>query len=102
MPALAVKVKPKDSHETVETYALLDAGSNTSFVTESLLKKLGIKGNQTTLSLTTMGKERSPLQSSVVSLEVSNLSGQRKINIPAVFSVTKLPVSKEDIHVKAT
>ena len=28
---------------------------------------------------------------------MSDLSGQCKINIPAVFSVTKLPVSKEDI-----
>ena len=97
MPVLAVKVKAKDSHQPVETYALLDGGSNTSFVTQSLLKKLGIKGNQTTLSLTTMEKERSPLPSSVVSLEVSDLNGQSKINLPTVFSVTKLPVSKEDI-----
>jgi hypothetical protein len=59
MPVLPVRVEAKDSNRTVETYAFLDGGSNTSFVTESLVKKLRAKGYQTTLFLTTMEKERS-------------------------------------------
>ncbi|CAB3981723.1 PREDICTED: uncharacterized protein LOC107351089, partial [Paramuricea clavata] len=81
MPVLPVRVKAKDSNRTVETYAFLDGGSKTSFVTESLLKKLVAKGYQTTLS----------------SLEVSDLDGQYTVNLPSVYSVMKLPVSKEDI-----
>ena len=86
MPVLPVRVKAKDSNGTVE-----------SFVTESLLKKLGANGYQTTLSLTTMAKERSNLRSSIVSLEVSDLDGQYTVNLPSVYSVMKLPVSKENI-----
>ena len=97
MPVLPVKVKAEGSNRTVETCAFLDGGSNTSFATETLLKKLGAKGDQTTLSLTTMEKERSELKSSIVRLEVSDLDGQHTIILPSVFSVTKLPVLKEDI-----
>ncbi|CAB4034694.1 Hypothetical predicted protein [Paramuricea clavata] len=58
MLVLPVRVKAKDSNRTVETYAFLDGGSNTSFVTESLLKMFGAKGYQTTLSLRTMEKRK--------------------------------------------
>lgn len=81
----------------METYAFLDGGSNTSFITEPLLKMLAVKGSKTTLSLTTMGKEGNKVESSVISLEVSDSNGQNVVEIPAAFSVANLPVSKEDI-----
>ncbi len=90
-------IVPKQHAGTVETYAFLDGGSNTSFITGSLLKKLAVKGSQTTPSLTTMEKERIKLESSVVSIEVCDLNGQNVVEIPTVFSVPKLPVSSEDI-----
>ena len=61
MLVLPVKVKVKDFNRTVETYAFLDGDSNTSFITESLLTELGAKGDPTTLSLTTMEREKSKL-----------------------------------------
>ena len=97
MPILPVKVKVKDSNRTVVTYAFLDGGCNTSFITESLLTELGAKGDPTTLSLTMMEREKSELSSSIVSLEVSNLNGENTIDVPSVFSVKNLPVSKVDI-----
>ena len=39
-----VKVKTAGSFKTVETYAFLDSGSNTTFCTDALSKRLGIKG----------------------------------------------------------
>ena len=39
-----VKVKVKGSSKKVLMYAFLDSGSNTSFCTEDLLRKLGTKG----------------------------------------------------------
>ena len=59
LPIIPVNVRAKDGLRTVVTYAFLDGGSNTSFITDSLLKKLVVKGTQTTLSLTTMEKEKS-------------------------------------------
>ena len=48
-----------------------------------------------------MEKERSKLESSVVSIEVSDLNGQNAVEISNVFSVSKLPVSREDIPRKS-
>jgi hypothetical protein len=48
-----------------------------------------------------MEKEKSKLESLVVSIEVSDLNGQNAVEIPNVFSVSKLPVSREDIPRKS-
>ena len=58
LPILPVKVRPKRSDTTVHTYAFLDGGSNTSFCSEQLMKRLGVKGIKTTMSLTTMERKR--------------------------------------------
>ncbi|CAB4003248.1 Hypothetical predicted protein [Paramuricea clavata] len=61
-----VKVKAMGSDRTVETYAFLDGGSNTSFCSQDLMKRLNIKGKRTTLSLTTMEKANSKTESSIL------------------------------------
>ena len=47
-----VRVKAKGGSAFVETHAFLDSGSNTSLLTETLLKLLNVTGNTTNLSLT--------------------------------------------------
>jgi hypothetical protein len=54
MPIVPVKVKCAESSRVVNTYVLLDAGSNTTFCTEELLNQLGVKGERTTVLLTTL------------------------------------------------
>ena len=41
-----VRVRVKGRPEMVETYVFLDSGSNTSFCTESLLRKLNNEGGK--------------------------------------------------------
>ena len=57
LPVVPVKVRAKGSDTTVHTYAFLDGGCNTSFCSEQLMKRLGVKGINTTISLTTMERE---------------------------------------------
>ena len=92
-----VKVKAVGSDRIVETYAFLDDGSNTSFCSEDLMKRLNVKGKKTTLSLTTMEKTNSKTESSVVSLELSNLNGEHPVVVETVFSTTNLPVSNKNL-----
>ena len=54
MPIVPVKVKSRSSNRTVVTYALLNSGSNTTFCSHYLMAQLGIEGEQTILSLTTL------------------------------------------------
>ena len=85
----------------VLTYAFLDAGSNTSFCTEELLDELGIKGEKTILSLTTIQNESSPTECSVVNLEVFDLDEKNVVDLPYVFSTVKLPVEESSIPTQA-
>ena len=92
-----VRVKAKGSLETVETYAFLDSGSNTSFCTEGLLEGLKGQRRKTKLSLTTMHGEATPIECSVVELQISDLDGQNQIKISKVYSTPSLPIRKECI-----
>jgi hypothetical protein len=92
-----VQVKAKGNSKVVQTYAFLDSGSNTTFCTDALLKKLGTNGKKTKLSLTTMQGENAPVECSIVSLEIADLGGNCDINLPKVYSRASLPVPKEAI-----
>ena len=92
-----VKVKVKGSSKKVLTYAFLDSGSNTSFCTEDLLRKLGAEGKKTSLSLTTMQTSNQSIECSLVNLEVSDLSEQNLIELPMVYSTPSLPISNDTV-----
>ena len=81
-----VKVKCRDSAKTIQTYAFLDTGPNTSFCTNELLGKLGITGERTILSLTTIQNENSPTECRVVSVDVFDLDENNFVELPTVFS----------------
>ena len=76
------------------TYAFLNSGSKTSFCTEDLLRKLGIKGKKTSLSLTTIQTSNQSIKCSLVNLEVPALSEQNMIELPMVYSSPSLPASR--------
>ena len=90
---MPVKVKARGQHKKVLTYAFLDSGSNTSFCTDALLRKLDAKGGKTTLSLTTLQTTNETIECSLVNLEVSDLSDLNVIELPIVYSRPSLPIS---------
>ena len=90
-----VRVKAKGTDKTIETYAFLDSGSNTSFCTEKLLKQLNISGKRTALSLTTMENVNKAVECSSVNLDVFNLDETNYVELSNVFSRPRLPVSKD-------
>jgi hypothetical protein len=92
-----VKVRAKGNGETIDTYAFLDSGSNTTFCTDRLMKRLNLKGEKTILSLTTMERERSESTRSIVSLEILDLSETNLVELPMVFTSPSLPVTTENM-----
>ena len=94
---MSVKVKAKGQDKKVLTYAFLDSGSNTSFCTDALLRKLDAKGAKTTLSLTTMQRTNEAIECSLINLEVSDLSDLNVIELPMVYSRPIPPVSTNAI-----
>ena len=96
-----VNVRAKGKEKTVQTYAFLDPGSNTTFCTDKLIDRLGATGRKVALSLTTMDNDNVKSQSLVVSLEVSDLQGANTVELRDVFSRAKLPVAADDRPVQS-
>ena len=94
-----VPVVVRAGGRTVTTHALLDSGSTACFCQESLLDKLGLKEkNKTQLSLTTVCKNRINIDSQVIAgLQVADLEERHVLQLPAVYSLEKVPVDVCDI-----
>ena len=98
LPVEPVKVRAKGRNTLLSTYAFLDGGSNTTFCSDQLLKDLGVRGVDTTLSLTTMDRENSTKASSLVQLKVFDLDENNFIELKLFFSTPVLPISLESVR----
>ena len=96
-----VNVRAKGKEKTVQTYAFLDPGSNTTFCTDKLMDRLGATGRKVALSLTIMDNDNVKSQSLVVNLEVSDLQGANIVELRNVFSRAKIPVAADDRPVQS-
>ena len=73
LPIVPVKVRAKGNPGFIETYALLDNGSNSTFCSLSNLENLGFSGKKSRRTLTTMGTSEEIDTLIVKDLEVSDL-----------------------------
>ena len=77
-PIQKVKIKDKDGN-FVQALAMLDSGSNTSFISKNVAKKLGLSGPKVHLTMNLAG-------------------GQKKSEESELVSITVLPISEETIQ----
>ena len=73
MPIVPVRVRCMDSERYLDTYAMLDPGTNASYCTEELRKSLGAKGKVHQTELTTITQNRMPIKSTLITLLVSDM-----------------------------
>ncbi|KAG1653031.1 Pro-Pol polyprotein [Nymphon striatum] len=85
---IMLPVVPVTVNDSIHT--LLDSGSTNSFCTEQLAEQLNIKGEKTTLNLSTLEKSQSKRLSEVVSLTVNN--GDNSLFMSRVYLVKSIPV----------
>ena len=71
------------------TYALLDNGADSTFISQGLVQKLGVTGNGATVSVKTLGSVRTE-NSSKVSFIVESLEGHSHVTVDQAFTMTKL------------
>ena len=86
------------NQRSIETYAFLDNGSSATFITTNLADSLGLSGNDTTLTLTTVEREKSNISSKILTgLEVSDIHGNHTLALLPAFKIRKIPLSRTDI-----
>ena len=79
------------------TYALLDNGSQGTFIDIEFLEQIGIQGIQTSLSLKTLHGERTEKCIAVDKLIVTSIQHNYSMQLPRVYSQKTIPVDINDI-----
>ena len=98
MAVVPVKVWVKGCKTPVATNAFLDSGSSSTFCTEALGKQLGVSGPRAKISLTTLEKKDSLVDSIIVAdLTISDLDVNVFIKLPMLYTRPSIPVAREDI-----
>lgn len=77
----------------VDTYALLDEGSDITLCSDSLVKRLGAKGKQREFTLTTVNQSTEKRHGLELKLQVGALRCNDTIELDRVWSVERLPIS---------
>jgi hypothetical protein len=97
LPILPVVVQAPGSDKAIQTFALLDSGSTSSFCSKQLVDSLGLTGRNEMLSLTTLEAKNKITRTEVVSLLVSDLHRENVIEIPQTYVRQKLPLNVENV-----
>ncbi|XP_078344112.1 uncharacterized protein LOC144629777 [Oculina patagonica] len=92
-----VRVRGNQPGQVVETYALLDSGSDVSLCDEKLIRELGISGVQRNFFLTTQEKKESSKSGLEVKLTIDSINSQSSLEIPKVWTVDRLNISEQSI-----
>ena len=102
MCVVPVKLRHRDSGETLKTYALLDSCSHGTFILERLLKRFGIKGRRISITIKTFNGEVTNKLSVISGLKVasSRNSSEDWLELRDTHAKTYLPVGKEDVAIK--
>ena len=72
-PVQKVNLEDKDGN-LVEALAMIDSGSNSSFLAKSTAKKLGLQGTRNRLTINLAGGERKSEQSELVEVHITPVS----------------------------
>ena len=78
--------------ESVETYALMDNGSEVTLCHEKLVKKLSLLGDRICYTLTGMTGSRE-IEGQVVNIFVKSMDEAFAVEIPRVKTVKQMPIS---------
>ncbi|KAK2565608.1 hypothetical protein P5673_010736 [Acropora cervicornis] len=87
-----VRVHDNNSGRTLETYTLLDNGSDVSLCDAELVKELYLQGERRDFLLTTQEKKDSAKSGLELKLTISSLDGTSALEIQRVWTVDRLKV----------
>ena len=88
MPTVPVVI-----NNTLETFALLDTGSNASFCSRHLMNSLKLQGSNTSYQLKTLHGSNTHC-SEIVEIQVLSRDGTASLKMNNVFVVDKIPVDR--------
>ena len=102
MCVVSVRLRHCNSDKEVSAFALFDTCSQGTFVTDDLLKKLGLSGVRTSINIKTLNGNKKVKSSSIEGLMVSKqpLSKDKRIQwvkLPKLYSREHIPLDSAEI-----
>ena len=95
---IPVIVHHKDNPDNiVKTYALLDDGSDSTFITDNLLTMMGLEGTDVSLQLNTMHGKKKICTRRVDGLIIQDIRKGVVINLPKTYSRAAIPSHRHNI-----
>ena len=91
LPDVYMPTVPVVINDTLETFALLDTGSNASFCSRNLMNSLKLQGSNTSYQLKTLHGSNTHC-SEIVDIQVLSRNGTASLKMNNVFVVDKIPV----------
>ena len=96
LPVCAIKVRPLNGGKEISTFCLLDQGSSCSFVSQQLVKQLGMKPKKSTMTISTVNCSEEDRKTEVVSFIVSDIYGNADHTVSRAYTLPTLPVEPDD------
>ena len=93
-----MKVRIRNANKAVETYALLDSGSDISLCDKTLPREVEVRGQEKTFFLTTQEREDNVRVGHDISLTVEPLDGTDKFEVKRLWTVDRLNASRQSIN----
>ena len=98
LSVVLVKVSHRENPgKSVTTLALLDNGSQGTFVSEELLTNLNLNGSKTFIEIHTVNGKSYQTCHTLSGLQISTPQNDCRINLPKVYSRSSLPIDAQDI-----
>ena len=101
MAIMPVRIRKRNSTKEIVTYAFLDPGSNASFMTHDLMRKLGCDGKRVNITVATMSTPWSVQTHILKDIEIVGLEESSVIEIPHLYAKKELPVTARHIPVQS-
>ncbi|XP_074657149.1 uncharacterized protein LOC141910314 [Tubulanus polymorphus] len=98
MAVLPVRLLSLDNGVEITTNAFLDTGAGASFITDALAKKMGLRGQATTLDVSTMLQTRSKIEARKIrNLEVRGLAGGNWVKLHELYTHPTVAINWKEI-----
>ncbi|KAF0301290.1 hypothetical protein FJT64_026363 [Amphibalanus amphitrite] len=98
-----VQLEHRDCPTSKEiVYALLDPQSDTCFVKDSVLQKMGVDGEEVALEVNTMTGKTVSKSQVIRGFTIRDLSGSQKIELPPTYSKEDIPAERQLIPRRET
>lgn len=91
---LLVRVRGNEPGQMIETYALLDNGSDVTLCERELVDELGITGQPRSFLLTTQESKDSERSGLEIKLIIDLINGDASLEIPRVWTMDRLNISE--------